>query len=40
MSLFDKIRLGSLVLKNRIVLSSMTRLRSDPKTGLANDLQK
>jgi N-ethylmaleimide reductase len=40
MSLFDKIRIGSLLLKNRVVLSAMTRLRSDPKTGLANDLQK
>lgn len=40
MSLFDKIRIGNLLLKNRIVVSAMTRLRSDPKTGLANDLHK
>jgi N-ethylmaleimide reductase len=40
MSLFDKVKIGSLLLKNRIVLSAMTRLRADPKTGLANDLHK
>lgn len=40
MSLFDKIRIGNLLFKNRIVLSSMTRLRADDKTGLANELHK
>lgn len=40
MSLFDKIRIGKLLFKNRIVLSAMTRLRADPVTGLANDLHK
>ena len=35
MSLFDKIRIGNLLFKNRIVMSAMTRLRADKKTGCA-----
>ena len=40
MSLFDKVKVGKLLFKNRIVLAAMTRLRADPQTGLANDLHK
>lgn len=40
MSLFDKVKVGKLVFKNRIVMAAMTRLRADPATGLANQLHK
>ena len=40
MSLFDKIRVGKLFLKNRIVMSSMTRLRADPQNGLATKIHQ
>lgn len=35
---FQPYSLGSLALKNRVVMASLTRLRCDPKTGVPNDL--
>lgn len=40
MSLFDKIKIGNLVFKNRIVMASMTRLRADKANGCATELHK
>ena len=37
-SLADKVALGSLILKNRIILSAMTRQRCDPTTGIPTDI--
>lgn len=37
-SLADKVALGSLLLKNRIILSAMTRQRCDPATGIPNHI--
>ncbi len=34
----DTVKLGEYTLKNRIVLSAMTRQRCDPKDGIPNDL--
>jgi hypothetical protein len=36
--LSSPIKLGTLSLKNRVVLAAMTRMRTDPKTGIPNDL--
>lgn len=36
--LFEKYKLGDLTLSNRFVMSSMTRCRCDPKTGVPTDL--
>jgi len=37
-TLFDQYKLGDLTLSNRIIMSSLTRCRADPKTGIPNDL--
>jgi 2,4-dienoyl-CoA reductase-like NADH-dependent reductase (Old Yellow Enzyme family) len=37
-TLFEPYTLGDLVLPNRFVMASLTRIRCDPKTGVANDL--
>jgi len=38
--LFEPFRLGDITLRNRIVMSAMTRSRADYKTGLATDLHR
>ena len=37
-SLLQPIKLGSLELRNRIVMAALTRMRADPKTGTPSDL--
>ncbi len=37
-NLFEPYTLGDLVLPNRFVMASLTRIRCDPKTGIPNDL--
>jgi len=37
-TLFEPYTLGDLVLPNRFVMASLTRVRCDPKTGIANDM--
>ena len=36
--LSEPLKLGSLTLKNRVVMAAMTRMRTDPKDGIPNDL--
>ncbi len=38
--LLQSLKLGSLTLRNRVVLAAMTRMRTDPKTGIPNDLMR
>lgn len=35
---FEPAKLGSIQLKNRMIMAGMSRLRADPKTGIPNDL--
>jgi len=37
-SLFEPFKLGDLLLKNRIIMSPMTRAKADPKTCVPTDL--
>lgn len=37
-SLSDIVKIGSLELKNRVIMAAMTRMRTDPKTGIPNEL--
>lgn len=37
-SLSDRFNLGTLELKNRVVMAAMTRMRTDPTTGIPNSL--
>jgi len=37
-ALFDKVKLGGLILKNRVVMAPLTRMRGHPKTGVPNSL--
>jgi len=37
-ALFEPYQLGDLLLPNRFVMASLTRVRCDPKTGIANDM--
>ncbi len=34
----DTLQLGKYTLKNRVLLSALTRVRTDPKTGVPNEL--
>jgi len=36
--LFTPLKMGDIELKNRIVVSSLTRTRADPTNGIATDL--
>jgi N-ethylmaleimide reductase len=36
--LSEPLKLGSLTFKNRVVMAAMTRMRTDPKDGVPNDL--
>jgi NADH:flavin oxidoreductases, Old Yellow Enzyme family len=37
-TLLDTYQMGDLTLSNRIAMAAMTRIRTDPKTGIPNDL--
>lgn len=39
-ALFTNLKMGDMVLRNRVVMSPMTRARSDTRTRLANDKMK